>query len=172
MTQPRDTLLRAATQKDVPQDQVLDALLKWEQSMKTAAKSQQDLAQNTLAQLDGEWRLIFTTGTVNTQKRIGKINYFPLKAVQTFDTASMKLTNGIYLGDLSIIKFFGPFEWDNKKRRLDFDFENVQLFGIRFNIPKGQEGRNKSAFFNWISADEQIATARGGGGGLALWSRI
>lgn len=23
----------------------------------------------------------------------------------------------------------------------------------------------------WISADEEIATARGGGGGLALWQR-
>ena len=27
------------------------------------------------------------------------------------------------------------------------------------------------AFFNWISADAEIATARGGGGGLALWQR-
>ena len=26
-------------------------------------------------------------------------------------------------------------------------------------------------FFNWISADKDIATARGGGGGLALWKR-
>ena len=26
-------------------------------------------------------------------------------------------------------------------------------------------------FFNWISADRDIATARGGGGGLALWKR-
>ena len=24
---------------------------------------------------------------------------------------------------------------------------------------------------NWISADDEIATARGGGGGLALWRR-
>tara|TARA_B100000524_G_scaffold190291_1_gene98630 strand:- start:595 stop:711 length:117 start_codon:yes stop_codon:yes gene_type:complete len=32
--------------------------------------------------------------------------------------------------------------------------------------------RELPAFFNWISADEQIATARGGGGGLALWRRL
>ena len=29
----------------------------------------------------------------------------------------------------------------------------------------------KKPFFNWISADENVATARGGGGGLALWKR-
>ena len=29
----------------------------------------------------------------------------------------------------------------------------------------------KKPFFNWISADSNIATARGGGGGLALWQR-
>ena len=29
----------------------------------------------------------------------------------------------------------------------------------------------KKPFFNWISADGLIATARGAGGGLALWQR-
>ena len=29
----------------------------------------------------------------------------------------------------------------------------------------------KKAFFNWIFADEEVALARGGGGGLALWRR-
>ena len=32
--------------------------------------------------------------------------------------------------------------------------------------------KNKKAFFNWISADSNIATARGGGGGIALWQRV
>jgi hypothetical protein len=30
----------------------------------------------------------------------------------------------------------------------------------------------RRAFFDWISADDEIATARGGGGGLALWKRV
>jgi hypothetical protein len=30
----------------------------------------------------------------------------------------------------------------------------------------------RRAFFDWISADDAIATARGGGGGLALWKRV
>ena len=32
--------------------------------------------------------------------------------------------------------------------------------------------QKKKPFFNWISANENIATARGGGGGLALWRRV
>jgi hypothetical protein len=34
------------------------------------------------------------------------------------------------------------------------------------------EKQGKRAFFNWITADDRIATARGGGGGLALWKRV
>ncbi len=43
------------------------------------------------------------------------------------------------------------------------------FLGIESNVKNSQEGRK--AFFNWISADDNIATARGGGGGLALWKR-
>jgi len=42
--------------------------------------------------------------------------------------------------------------------------------GSESNMKNSQDGRK--AFFNWISADGTIATARGGGGGLALWKRI
>ena len=31
--------------------------------------------------------------------------------------------------------------------------------------------KGKQAFFNWIDCTDEVATARGGGGGLALWSR-
>jgi hypothetical protein len=85
----------------------------------------------------GEWQLIFTTGTVDTQKKIGRINYFPLKAVQSFDTTNYKITNGIYIKDYPIIKFFGPFEFNAKMRKVIFDFDEIQIFGLRFNLPKG-----------------------------------
>ena len=69
-------------------------------------------SRETLENLDGSWRLIFTTGTIDTQKKIGrKINYFPIKAAQSFFTDTMTLSNGIYLGDFEILKFFGEFEW-------------------------------------------------------------
>ena len=45
-------------------------------------------------------------------------------------------------------------------------FPFYYVFGIFFAPSPARQ-----PFFNWISADEQIATARGGGGGLALWKR-
>ena len=74
---------------------------------------------------------------------------------------------------------------------MEFDFDAIRLFDfVTFDLPKGGAakigsstglgsennvalvGKNKKPFFNWISSDEKIATARGGGGGLALWKRI
>mmetsp|Transcript_20828 Transcript_20828/g.57228 ORF Transcript_20828/g.57228 Transcript_20828/m.57228 type:complete len:116 (-) Transcript_20828:576-923(-) len=101
----------------------------------------------------------------------------------------MAITNGIYVGDFAVLKFFGPFEWNDKSRKLTFDFDYIALFGLKIKLPKGgaaeigaasglgaksnveRAKRELPAFFNWISANEHIATARGGGGGLALWRR-
>lgn len=102
----------------------------------------------------------------------------------------MRICNGIYLGDFAVLKFFGNFEWLFKPRRIEFDFDEIQVLFLRFNLPSGGaakigsstglgsegnvelEKKGKKPFFNWISASEEIATARGGGGGLALWRRI
>merc|ERR1712083_1094801 len=135
-----------------------------------------------LSALDGAWRLVFTTGTVDTQKRVGAINYFPIKAVQSFNCRDRSISNGIYVGDFALLKFFGDFDWDEKRRRLSFDFDSIAFLGFRFNLPRGGAAKigastglgaeknvqlakqqGKRAFFNWISADESIATARGGG---------
>jgi hypothetical protein len=63
------------------------------------------------------------------------------------------------------------------------------VLGLKFALPRGgaagfgsatglgsEKNRalvdaGRKAFFNWISADHDITTARGGGGGLALWRR-
>jgi hypothetical protein len=120
-----------------------------------------------------------------------RINYFPLKAVQSFDTTTWNIENGIYIGDVPIIKFHGDFEFNLKSRKLEFDFTSLSMLGwITIPLGNGQAAqlgassglgsqsnvanaaRNRKAFFNWISADDTIATARGGGGGLALWKRV
>jgi len=118
-----------------------------------------------------------------------KINYFPLRATQTFNTSDMSITNGIYLGKFPLLRFFGSFDWLEDRRRLEFDFGSVAVGGLKIDLPQGgaeelgaatglgaknnvaRAKQGKKAFFNWISADEQVATARGGGGGLALWRR-
>ena len=74
---------------------------------------------------------------------------------------------------------------------LEFDFDQISILGFKINLPKGGAAKigsstglgsennvemikkqGKKPFFNWISADSDIATARGGGGGLALWRRV
>jgi len=186
----RDLLISAAATKTEDGQAVVDALLDLEKNMRAKAKVNPQVATETLAGLDGAWRLVFTTGTLDTQKKLkGRINYFPLKAVQCFDTEGMRLTNSIMVGDKPLIKFFGPFEFNLKSRKLEFDFTSISVLGFKFELPKGGAAdigsatglgsdnnkelveKGKKPFFNWISADGEIATARGGGGGLALWKR-
>jgi hypothetical protein len=185
-------LNRAAETKAEDPEAVINALEDLEKKMRQKCKAEPAAAEEVLKNLNGDWRLVFTTGTADTQKRIkGKINYFPLKAVQSFDVTSkpMSISNGIWIFDWNVVKFFGTFDFDLRKRKLEFDFDELSIFGIRINLDKGQAAkigassglgsesnvenakRDRQAFFNWISADERIATARGGGGGLALWKR-
>eukprot|EP01036_Dinobryon_divergens_P046748 gene46748-62541_t len=116
----RTTLLAASKTKAEDPGAVVEALSSLEKLMRK--KNTLDdcvTSRNTLKNLNGAWRLVFTTGTVDTQKKIGgRVNYFPLKAAQCFDTSSMTLTNGIYIGDLAVLKFYGPFEWNEKPRKL------------------------------------------------------
>ena len=134
---------------------------------------------------------LLATGTAKSQERLGaRINYFPFKAVQSFDTNTLAISNAIYIGDFPVIQFFGDFDFNLKSRKVEFDFDTISLFGFKINLGKGQAAqlgassglgsdsnvvnakRDRKAFFNWIAADEAIATARGGGGGLALWKRV
>jgi len=189
-----DLLVKAAETKQENSEAVCDALESLEQNMRKKCKEDSEgyeTARQVLNNLDGQWRLIFTTGTKETQKRFGrKVNYFPLKAMQTFDVQNGLITNGIYFGDTAVLKFFGEFEFNLKSRKLEFDFDKIAVLGLEVNLPKGKAAEIGSAsglgssnnmdlikqsrkpFFNWISADAEIATARGGGGGLALWKRV
>jgi hypothetical protein len=187
-------LTEAATTKQVDSDVVYDRLLQLEQCSRQRSRIDDAYTQALLEQLTGAWQLIFTTGTASTQQTWQrKINYFPIKAVQTLDVAAGRITNAIYVGDqFKLLQFVGYFTFDSRKRRLEFDFtELILLQFITLNLASGQaaqigastglgsssnvvnqEKRKKLPFFNWISADANIATARGGGGGLALWKRI
>jgi len=182
----------AATSREADPDTVCEAMLTVEKGMRDAAKDDGgELSRSTLQSLDGAWRLVFTTGTVEMQSKLGrKVDYFPLRATQTFDTKTNAITNGIYIGSFALVRFFGSFEWLEERRRVEFDFDRIAVLGLpAFDLPKGgaeelgaatglgaksnvkRAEDGKKAFFNWISADAEIATARGGGGGLALWQR-
>lgn len=194
IAEAKQLLVRAAETKSEDSDLVVEALEGLEKLMRQKCKAEPDTApKEVLKNLNGAWRLVFTTGTKKTQDNFKtRLNYFPLKAVQTFDTTQdpMKITNGIFVGDFPLIKFSGEFDFDLKKRKLEFDFDEVAPLGFGIKINQNQAAqigassglgsesnvenakRGRQAFFNWISADDKIATARGGGGGLALWKRI
>jgi len=188
-----ELLYRTAETKAEDPDEVFLALSDLEKLMKKKRKAEPSTTPaDMLANLDGNWRLVFTTGTAEKQKKSGKVNYFPLNAQQGFDTSTnpMKISNGIYLGDFAVLKFFGDFDFNQSNCKVEFDFDEIVVLGFKIALPKGKAAEigstlelgssnnvdlienDKRPFFNWISADEQIATARGGGGGLALWKRV
>ena len=103
----------AATSREADPDTVCEAMLTVEKSMRDTAKADGgELSRSTLQSLDGAWRLVFTTGTVEMQSKLGrKVDYFPLRATQTFDTRTNAITNGIYVGSFALVRFFGTFEW-------------------------------------------------------------
>lgn len=197
----KSILYSAAETKAEDSDAVVGALLDLEKLMRKKNKEDDQQMEKTFEALSGNgggsWRLIFTTGTVNTQERTGRINYFPIKATQSFNSGEDPwfIENGLYAGDFPLVKFKGDFTWMASQKagatKVEFDFTSLTLFNF-FDIKLkageaaslgaksglGSEGnvelekKGKRAFFNWISADDKIATARGGGGGLALWKRV
>ena len=191
----KSILTRAAETKLENPDTVLSALECLEKNCKSNFKDDPAaFSQDILDNISGEWRLIFTTGTKERQKKSGgRVNYFPLKTIQKFDATTQPkiIENGIYAWDLPLIRFSGDWDLDQRKRKLEFDFDLIEICGLikiklgrkdvakigastglgsSDNIKSADSGRR--AFFDWISADEEIATARGGGGGLALWKRV
>lgn len=106
----------AATSREADPDTVCEAMLTVEKGMRDTAKADGGaLSRSTLQSLDGAWRLVFTTGTVDMQSKLGrKIDYFPLRATQTFDTRTNAITNGIYVGSFALVRFFGSFEWRDR----------------------------------------------------------
>merc|ERR1712178_111485 len=95
-------------------------------------------------------------------------------------TDAMTLSNGIFLGDYAVLKFFGEWSWQVKARKVEFDFNKLELFNSAFtlNLKKGVAAklgrssglgssnneelvkREKRPFFNWISADEHCHRQR------------
>ena len=101
-------LRRAAVDKSTSPDEVIAQLLSLEKLMRLKNKLDGGAtSRDTIRNLNGAWRLVFTTGTIDTQKKIGKINYFPIKAVQTFNTATdpYTISNGIYVGKFPLLRW-------------------------------------------------------------------
>lgn len=63
-------LTKAAETKAEESQAVINTLVDLEKTMRAEAKLDAGLSPATLDALDGAWRLVFTTGTVDTQKKV------------------------------------------------------------------------------------------------------
>ena len=154
-------LTNTALKKEANGNEVIQNLLNLEKGMREQNRNDNGkTADKTLKYLNGSWRLIFTTGTIDTQKKVGSINYFPLKAIQSFNTNSNEITNAIFIGDFPVIKFFGEFEFIKQFRKVEFDFDSIALFGFKINLPRGGAAKigqstgiylyKKNYYINWL----------------------
>mmetsp|Transcript_21893 Transcript_21893/g.30048 ORF Transcript_21893/g.30048 Transcript_21893/m.30048 type:complete len:229 (+) Transcript_21893:47-733(+) len=169
-------LAQACETRDVAPDLLLDSIVFLEREQRRRRRgggggSGGGSASGDLERVSGCWQLVFTTGDKKTEKNFGRINYFPVKAVQCFDAQTMGITNGIFLGDFALLKFFGTFTWIDERTRLEFDFDKVAVLGLEFGFGQKEPPKVPPAF-NFIAIEEKIVVARGAGGGLALWRRV
>ena len=143
--QDRVTLRRAAATKNEESDAVVDALLGLEQSCKERSRAEGASAGAAIAdKLTGAWRLVFTTGTISRQKRTGaRVNYFPVKAVQTFDLPAQNYEWDLLrrLGGRALLR---PMEFNEESRKLTFDFTRIEpLRGCSVSTPREAPRRSR-----------------------------
>ena len=65
-------------------------------------------------------------------KKGGRVNYFPLKAIQKFDANKTPkiIENGIYVWDIPVVRYTGDFDFDARKRKLEFDLKMIEILGL------------------------------------------
>ncbi len=169
---------------------VVNALLQAEKTTK-----QQRLTY-PFESLLGQWRLCFATGTRQLRKQggivLGKGFYIPkFTAVhigfsttpQALNVTPIKgeISNSVQLSAFSL-KLTGPAQYLGKKNLLAFDFTQIQTSLLGRTVYSGQirGGKDQSLdfynqpiaklpFFAFFLVTEEFITARGRGGGLALW---
>jgi hypothetical protein len=147
-----------------------------------------------ITDLVGEWQLAFATGAKKNKDRsgirLGKGYYFPqfIPASISFtpDAAhpsTGKIANQVAVG-LVKLKLTGPYRYLGKKNLLAFDFIDFEVRILDRVVYQGQMPKKQRSdrafadksiadlpFFSFISASNNGITARGRGGGLALWVR-
>lgn len=87
-----------------------------------------------------------------------------------------RIENGLYLGPLGCLTFEGRFSWKTRILAFIFDLIRIKIGPLKpLEIGLGQkddrEPNNKDPFFIWFYVDEELAVARGKGGGTAFWCR-
>lgn len=164
--------------------EVVDALLQAEKAAK-----QQKLVY-PLESLYGQWRLYFTApknAHLKSGVALGKGFYVPQIAPAQIafrpspNLGGAEITNSLQFGSLQL-KLTGPARYLGKKNLLVFDFTHMELSLFNRAIYSGgfrggklkdadfeQQSIAKLPFFAFFLITQDFISARGRGGGLALW---
>jgi hypothetical protein len=147
-----------------------------------------------ITDLVGEWQLSFATGAKKSKNRagilLGKGYYFPqfIPASISFTPDAINPNIGTIANQVAVglvcLKLTGPYKYLDKRNLLAFDFVDFEVRILdrvvyQGKMPKKQkidrDFASKSIgelpFFSFISASDHGISARGRGGGLALWVR-
>jgi len=179
-------LLMQAVEKSNNVDPVYveQALLYLERLERKARKVSTSKNIDLEAKMIGAWRLIFTTGTKETQKKLYwgarifsnkgkrvKLNYFPVKAVQYFGEDNDYRNTALYFSNKpdskALVNVIGKFYTPSKTKmpKLELDVQKVNIGGL-FEFKTEGKG-----YFTMFYVDDNICCARGQGGGLAVWTK-
>ncbi len=168
---------------------VVEALLITEKTAK------QNKERYPYSQLLGTWRLGFITGTKRTRKRAGVIlgagRFLPSWVKMNLSYLSSEpeknqgtVENFVEFGLLKLV-LTGPTQFWQKNNILAFDFTQMKVSVSGFKLYEGyirggekrevefyKQSLKTQAFFTYFLVQEQCITARGKGGGLALWTKV
>jgi len=159
-------LYRAASTRNEDPELVLSALEKLEKLYREKRKTEgETVAKQVLFNLNGDWRLVFTTGTKSTQDRFQtKINYVPFKAIQSFNSTQQPfvIENGIYAWDVPVIKFSGGFDFDLRKSKVCATasnelFPNINTFDKLLYPDVNMESSLNSTLIKYLFSEQQFS---------------
>ena len=148
----------------------------------------------SFSDLIGCWNLRFITGTKKSRKKVGVAlgagRYIPqLIQIQiTYEKDNASINTGRVINSVKIaflnLSLSGPVKFISPKNILAFDFTSLKIKIFSWNIYDGyisngavrdkefyQNKLSRQAFFSYFLIEENAISARGKGGGLALWGR-
>ncbi len=149
-------------------------------------ESKKEKIKYNFEQLIGNWRLYFVTGTKKVRKQGGVIlgagKYLPnFTQINITYSPDFRVENKVKFGLLELT-LTGPVKFLPVTNILAFDFTQINVKFWGKNIYSGyirngelkektfnQESIKKQAFFNYFLIQDDLISARGKGGGLAIW---
>ena len=172
----------AASKSGVPSDDLYDSVLVIDRNARNVYpddESKEELWKRAY----GSWKLVFATGggAYKTFKPV------PIFAFAMLD--EQNFGNGVGINEnMILLSLLGPHELLTKRRMMMINIDDIFLGSRRVtdNVPgfigEGiglgkrpidyKKSRNRAPAFVFIAASETSLVARGGSGGIAIWTRL